>query len=297
MARMDRVKRIMDLFVEGRECVLGVDDDNVDVLVWVNKPNSFEEEEARADGMAARSERMMQLANPEHPEVQNVRQQMRELSDDDLLDAYVGTYFEEDYLLGVDDVDSMEEWRDKRDYFSRTPELLTDMGVPESDPRWTDLNAETERYMKAIGDAVRKRSETRRAELAADREALEDRYVDQVVSRIAMDTFIAEKRVTEIFYALRDCQAKRKLPNGSWDHADCDHRVKLLDERSEVRGLPEHVIQKVHETLSAIEVDSRTAGNSDGPASSSASSDSSSAAEATSHPSTPEVTPSAPRTT
>lgn len=294
MAKMSRVKRIMDLFTEGKECRLGEDEMGTAVLVWVNKPNSFEEDEAIKDGRAARSVKLTELDRDDNADVVNLRDVVKGLSDDELADQIAASNLEDDYLLAMDDVDSDEKWREKNDYLTRGGQLLIDQGIPDDDPRWEDLNKTTQEYTQAISEAIDKRQAQRKADLKQlSREENIESYEAAYKHRIAMDDFIGEKRITELFYALRDCQAIKQMENGRWDHSNCDHSVRLLDDRSEVRQLPEQLLQAASATLNELMVDMRAVGNSPAPQTSSGSSEQPSASEAASTPSTQEVTSSA----
>ena len=96
-----------------------------------------------------------------------------------------------------------------------------------------------------------------------------------------------ERRVTELYYAIRVCEASRD--GMAYDHTRCDHRQRALDSRDQVRSLPEQVLVKVIEALDQLNVPQREAGNSDAPVSSSASSEQPNVPEA-STPSTQEET-------
>ena len=295
--KISKIKRVMDLFVEGAVCDLGEDmDTQTRVLVWVNKPNSFEEEEARKDGLVARAIRLQELSDPENPTIAALRETCRGSERPALIDQLVQSKYEDDFIAAMDDIEADEKWRDKMEYLRRGATILQDAGVPEGDKRWTDLAEESEKYQEALRKAIAKRQEGRRRELKNTPESeLEDMIVEAFKNRSAMDEFMGEKRITELFFALRDCSAV-PYPDGGWSHRNCDHSLRLLEKREDVRSLPEQVLQKVSRTLSDVEVDARTAGNSDAPASSSASSEQPSE-EVESTPSTPEAMPSVAPTT
>ena len=63
----ERLRRITDLFEEGVVVPLGEDLDGP-ILLWVNKLNSFQVEEARRDGVARRGMRLAELGKPDTPE-------------------------------------------------------------------------------------------------------------------------------------------------------------------------------------------------------------------------------------
>lgn len=288
---LDRLSRITDLFLEGKEMDFGVDADGKPIVVWVNKLNSFEDEEARRDGSAARSLRMLNL-NDENPEVQEARQELSELTREELVQIIAAQNFDEDYLLAVDDVESNEEWKEKLEAMRMTL-LLADSDVAEDDPRHEQASKLNTEYLMAITDAASKRQAERQAECQTkDLDDLADMFIKNWKTRTGLGEFFAEQRVTQLFYALRDCQAMSE-GEGKWDHSRCKH-TRLLTERNQVRSLPEEVLERGVAMLSEITVDRRTAGNSDVPMSSSESSERPSSAEESS-PSIPRVmSPSAP---
>lgn len=284
---MDKLKRITDLFTEGTELVLGEDETGTSVVIWVNKLNSFEDEEARRDGLAARAEHMMAL-NEGDPEVVNLKTQMAGWSKDQLVGNAASLKYDEDYLHALDDVESDKEWRGKMDYLRRIDTIHGDAGVPEDDPRRAEYVKVNEEYYKALREKAEARQKDRRAMLAESSvEDLQDQYLESVKERLTLDTFMAERRVSEVFFATRDCQGVQD--EHGWNHDNCDHRRRLLDERKDVRTLPEVVLAKIVEKLNELTVDRRTAGNLDAPASSSESSEQLSLEEESS-PSTQEVT-------
>lgn len=284
-----RLKRITDLFIEGREVELGYDEQNEPVLIWVNKPNSFEEEESRRDGLAARTEHMLELKDDAHPDVANVLSQLSGWDKGKLIQARVNQKYDEDFMQALNDLESDKDWAERLEYLRRTAPILDDAGVSADDPRrtrYTEVNGE---YMKAISDGVAKVQAERSADLADfSREELTEQYISDFREREAFGRFMAEKRVTELYFAIRDCQATRK--DGKWDHLGCDHRKRLLMARADVRSLPQGVIETVINVLDNMSASPREAGNSAAPESSSASSEPLAAAEE-STPSSPVETP------
>ena len=287
-----RLRRITDLFVEGTEVYLGDDKDGNPVLIWVNKLNSFEVEEARRDGSSRRGLRLAELAQPSAPERQSLIAEVAMWPDDKLRERWVGQKVEELYIDVVNDIEAEEEWRENLDVMRRLPTLLAEANAAPDDPRRQQLMELQEAYFTAIRERqeVKQREQLREAE-ALSRDKLEESFFEQWRQRITLDEFMEERRVTELFYALRDCQATRVDPT-TWDHSNCNHTEKMLANRGLVRGLPEAVLAKCIDALEGVTVPQRAAGNSDAPSSSSGSSEPQSVPEE-STPSTPEETPAA----
>ena len=267
---LDRLSRITDLFQEGREMVFG-EDDTGPIIVWVNKLNSFEEEEARRDGAAARSLRVLALGD-DSPEVRAAQSELGELTRSELVEIIAAQGFEEDYLLAIDDVESDKDWTEKLSAM-RTIFLIDDAELGTEDPRRQqaiDLNSE---YMVEVNKRAAKRQTDRQVE-ASDKslDELFALFVQNWKGREGLSEFFAEQRVTQIFYALRDCQGTIKNDEKTYDHTRCTHK-RLLEDRSQVRSLPQEVLEQVLAVLSDITVDRRTAGNLGVPASSSESSE------------------------
>lgn len=291
---MDRLRRVTDLFVEGTERYLGTDDQSKPILIWVNKLNSFETEEARRDGLVRRGERILQLSVEGSPERQSLKTSIAGWTDTELARARVDQLTEEIYLEVINDVEGEEEWREKLAMIRRLPSLLADQKAPADDPRRAHLEEITTDYLEQIRIRQEKRQKERLAEFeGVERERLERDFFESWMNRISLDEYMEEKQATELFYAIRDCVATEKGRGADdailWDHTDCDHTSRLCNERSQVRSLPEAVIEKAIEALEAISVPQRESGNSDAPPSSSGSSEQPSTEEG-STASTPEVT-------
>src|SRR3954466_14924513 len=109
-----RLRRITDLFEEGVVVPLGVDQTG-DLLLWVNKLNSFQTEEARRDGVARRGMRLSELGKPDTPERAAIDSEVETMTLDELRQAWVNQQAEEMYLAALDDIDAEPEWRERLD--------------------------------------------------------------------------------------------------------------------------------------------------------------------------------------
>lgn len=299
---VDRITRIVDLFSEGTEVLLGYDDTEPGipkpVVVWVNKLNSFETAEARADGSVRRSERMHQLGRPDSPEKLGFDAELGNLPREKLAERYVESRQDEIYLDVINDIETDPEWRERRERIERLPALLADADVAQDDPRRAQLAADQGEWMQAISEGQETKHrhtfdeamEMQQEDLLAD---LWERYRQ----RQTLDVFMAERRVTQLYFAMRECNATNRsneIGQYDWDHTDCDHNRRLVNDRSEIRRLPDAVVEKVVQVLDDIYINPRTAGNSVAPRSSSGSSEPVSEPEEVSTLSTPDATPVAP---
>lgn len=291
-----RLRRITDLFVEGTEVNLGDDPQGNPVLIWVNKLNSFEVEEARRDGAARRGLRLAALADESAVERQAIAAEVALWNDEQLQTAWVNQKVEEFYLDAINDIETEEEWREKLVTLRRLPTLLQDAAAQSDDPRRDELIALQESYYREIADRQQsKQKQAMRDAKDMPRKDLERDFFEQWRQRVTLDEFMEERRITELFYALRACEGTRVGPN-QFDHENCNHAQRALSDRGQVRHLPEQVLMKCMDALDEVTVPQREAGNSDAPASSSASSGPQSVPEA-STPSTPMGQSSAPATT
>ena len=287
-SKVTRFKRVTDLFEEGREVVL---DDNPDdpVLVWVNKINPFEMDEARKDGSVGKARAALRLDDPESAESVLFDQAIEGRDQENLAQALAYVKQNEDYVAALDDIRADEEWKPKVELLERGDAQMADAGIPMDDDeqkRLADLN---QAYMKHLAELVDKRQAKRVAELQTlSVDDLQEDYRKSYRDQAGSNGFLSEYRTTELYYALRDCVATPN-ENLGWDHAKCSHRERLCGSRAEVRELPGGLIEKVREAITLLNMSPRDAGNSDAPASSSASSERASAVVA-STPSTPDAT-------
>lgn len=299
---LDRLRRVTDLFVEGAEAFLGLDDDGVPVVIWVNKLNSFEVEEARQDGIVARGMALMQLSKEDNSERAALIGAMIEWSDDEVISGLVDQKSEHLYIDVLNDMEADEDWKERLTILRRLPELLRDADAATDDPRRTQLYDLQTEYLEEMRVRREKaEAEARREFDGMTREELEKAYFDNWSNRNSLDEFMAARRVTELFFAMRDCRATQESERDldghiRWNHSTCDHSKRLLNERSQVKSLPEGVLAKVSQVIEDITVNGRDSGNSDAPQSSSGSAGQQSEPEASS-PSSPEEKPLAAATT
>lgn len=287
----DILRRITQLFALGE--VLELDENT---RLWIQKPNSFEVEDARRDGVTARTARMLELSAEDNVEARGQRFLMSRMSDDELVQARLAQKGDELYLGAMNDLDADPDWVEKLAVIRRQGSLLDDQGAPQDDPRRQQLHELNVEYLQAVQAALAKRTDAARSELVGvDRADLEAEYMEAWRQTASISTFIDERTVTDLWNAMRLCSATRR-PDGSWDHSGCAHE-RLIESRSDVRLLPDELADRVTAILERLNTPEREAGKLDAPASSSGSSETSSAPEAGSEPSFPEAKqPAAPTT-
>ena len=267
----DRLRRVTDLFVRGKEIYLGDDETGTPILVWVSKPNQFERSEARKDGLFGKQKRLMMLAL-DSEECLAVRDEGEQLSDEELVEALLSPKQSELILLARDDVEADENWHDRLELLERWNSLTQEQGSevsPEENERFIEISTQ---YIDAINEAMKVRARDFRQELASEpRDDLIDKYVETYRQNQALAAFQTEAQLTELYFALRDCEATERLGDG-WDHSKCKH-PRLAPSRADVRNLGDVLLDRARSVLIEISVSEREAGNSDAPASSSASSE------------------------
>lgn len=285
MAENSRLRRVTDLFVRGTEVLTP---DGGAVLVWVNKPNAFERDEADKDGRTGRQRRLLPLRETKDPKDRSEELQLayaatESLTDDELVTGATSQERSQQYLLTLDDIRADEGWAEDMLLLERADALSAD-GSQMSEEESEAMIALNARYLAEIDKRFMERMTALEDEIRGlPRDQLVTKYVETWRQTVGLDAFEIERWKTQLFYALRECDAAKA--GDGWDHGKCRH-PRLLDSRAEVNNLPDGLIELVDPVLRGLLVPPRDAGNSDAPTSSSASLEQPSA-EAESTPSTP----------
>ena len=289
-SRLAKFQRVTALFEVGKAVVLEEDGPDGPVLVWVSKLNPFEQEEARKDGSVGRARARLMLDDPMSPEMAVFSQALEGRDKGNIVDALVYAKQNEDYVEALDDIRALEDWTDKLAVLDRGDQQLMDLDRPMDDAERDMLASLNQEYMAVVQGLLEKKQTARKDELSAlPEDEVRDEYRKQYVETTASSGFLTEYKISEMYYMLRDCEATAK-ETGGWDHTRCaNHRERLCDSRGDIRLLPEGLIAVVNQTIRELSMTPQDAGNSDAPASSSASSERASAVVA-STPSTPDAT-------
>lgn len=277
-------KRVTDLFVQGREVVF--QEEPEPLLAWAQKLNPFEYEEARRDGLVARSRVTLQLQDASSDDYRLMRADVGTMSDDALIEAINNSKSALDIAEALDGMRADDTWSEKLDVLERTDpdEIEGDEGAQAL---LAKLNTE---YVAEIRKRVTEIQNGRYDELSSyERPNLEREYEKDWREMRGMEAFQVAFQSTEVFFGLRSCRATTRDENGRWQHHECDHSQRVLDDRSEVRLLPGEVLTQAREALQSLALSPRDARDSRRPGSSSAPSPRPSAAGESS-PSTQEVT-------
>lgn len=274
--------RLTDLFSEGAEVVL--QDGDEPLLLWVSKLNSFESEECRRDGQAARSRLVLALKEIGSPETVTFEASLAEMGDERLVDALADADNSARFMEVYDDIRNDPDWKERLEISQRRNQgELSDEERELLKKIDSDYAAETE---KRIANA---RSQAIRDLDRMPVEELRDLYREKWRDAQGMRAFRREFNKTQLFFSVRPCSAKRS-DSGGWDHGHCGgHRKRMLDDRDEVAQLPGQLLDRLLEAVQQAQVDRRDARFLGGQESSSASSAQPSEAAA-STPSTPQAT-------
>jgi len=259
------IARLTDLFVEGTEVVLQ-DDPTEPMLLWANKLNSFEAEEARRDGQAARSRVVLALKEIGSAESDTFEAALTSFTAEQLVQELLGAKNSERFIDAIDSVQRDKDWAERLSIVQRRGDAITaeeaaliakidDEYAAEVDERIANARSQEERDLARFG-----------------LEELQEKYREAWRNQRGMAAFTREYNKTRLYFSIRVCSAKRS-PSGGWDHGHCGgHRKRVLDDRDEVVSLPEGLLDLLLRVSQDVNVDRREARFLAGTPSSSASS-------------------------
>lgn len=262
------LKRVTDLFTEGAEIVFddGEAEGHEPVLLWANKLNAFEAEDARRDGLAARSRVILALKDIGTPEYADYQARSAELSKDELIKTLISEKQNEYLIAAVEELRRDPEWAERVEAMGRIS------GDMEADERVAleKINGDYAAEMTARMDAKRAQDVVDFGLLRM--EELTEKDETGYADRRGFGAFQREYGKSQLFYSIRMCMAAAKHPvTGKWDHTPCaGHRARALDSRDEVTQLDPELLQRLQDAVRDVSIDRRDARFSDALASSSA---------------------------
>lgn len=265
--RLAKLRRVQELFTEGRIVVLG--DGESSEPFWVMKPTAFERDEALKDARAARARRALRFDRDE-TEKSLVNEQLDQLDRDALINSLIGAKGNEHYVKALDAVRADKDWAERIE--------VIDRGGLEADRDANDGDRDTVQsivadYLAHVSELQQGYADDLRSELNDLTDAeLREQYRQTWREMTSFEAFMETRRVTELYFALRLCEATPVEGSGDWDHSECDHRVRLLDKRDDVYDLPDSLLTVLRDALEELQMAPREAGNSAAPATSSGSS-------------------------
>lgn len=279
-----KYKRLVDLYVAGTEYVL-----KDGTPMWLQVLNPFEREVVRREAQVAQARQILAMkehGSSEHDRVKaNFYAEGRNAAIDQLVDAELTKNFGKILNAVRDDPD----WTERLEILDRGTE---DAGVMTTEEELLLGKIEAEFYAEVGTRAQKEREFLMDKYESLDHEALWQAFLDTWLERLGGQAAMAEFKVAQIAYATRACEAVRDA-EGTWTHEACNgHDERVWDTLTEVRSLPDELMQSLTEAFDALEMTEREAKNSDRQTSSSASSRLPSE-EGASTPSIPNATPDA----
>jgi hypothetical protein len=267
-AKSGKLRRIQDLFTRGREVVLDPGGGQDRVTLWVAKPTAFEKDEAAKDGRAARAHRALAFDRDEREQAMVIAH-LAEAGVDQVIDEILDTRGNEHFVKALDELRARKDWAERIEVMDREQVLAEDRTAGQEPDVLADVLRE---HAAEIDKLVAGYRSAGRAELLElDRAALDDAYRAMWREQVSFNAFMESRRISEFYYAIRDCAAV--ADGDGWCHDACDHRQRLCAERVEVHELPDVVLEAVRVALDELNMTPRDAGNSAAPTSSSASSE------------------------
>lgn len=290
---MSKLAKLSQLFDKGVEVVIPANSGAV--VVWVNKLNTFQVEECAHEGRVARARRMFAIKEIGTPEYHLFQSTVSTYDRDQLVTALADGKSNEFLYEVFQDIRGDKEWAERVEVMEHSSDDVADR--PDDDPEKQVLDKIATEYQEEILKRLDAAQKDYRSELdSLSLELLRDRYLEQYLEREGLRSFQASKQQHELFHCLRQCEAEVPAEGESWDHTECDHSRRFLDEVSEVLSLPDEVAALIQEAFQGLTVPIDLARFMGGPASSSESSGPSSSAE-DSLPSSPEAQSPTPGTT
>lgn len=284
--RLAKLRRIQDLFVEGKIIVL-IDKAGDKTPLWVAKPSGFEKDEASKDGRNARAKRAL-LYDRDPDEQATVDNKLTELTTAEVIEALVSSEGNTFYVKALDSIRADKAWQERIEALDRGDALLADQpqNSEDEDVR-SRLDAERAlmrelhvEYTDEIQRLTDSYAQAKRDELGElDIEKLHHAYRAAWREMAATQSFLEERRITELFFAVRDCEATEDVDvpeddKGRWNHSQCNsHLATLAEHRHQVHEFPDVLVAMARDALIDLQMTPQEAGNSDAPASSSASSE------------------------
>lgn len=274
--RASKVRRIQELFVEGKVINLTAGDEVV--RLFVAKPNSFDRDEATKDGRAGKARRVLTF-DDDADEQAVLDDLVAETSRESKIRALVQVKDNDFYVRAMDDIRADKKWAERLEALDRA-ELADDSGTDEDARSRQAEEHETMRrvntqYLAAVEAGIAKLREEEQTELEAKSAGdLDKAYRKAYRDQLGNTAFLSERRLSELYFAVRDCQGTEDAtkPDG-YDHSRCNgHVVRLADHRREVREFPDVVVITARTALEDLAMPPQDAAFSDAPMSSSASS-------------------------
>lgn len=237
-----RLRRITDLFVRGREVELPDGS-----CLWIQAINSYERDECVSDAQVARS-RMVLALKQDGSERLKIEARLAERGRAVLEADLVSVKVDEKYPQIVAALEDDPDWTERANIIRRTD--FAEAALP-ADPAERDYLA---KVSQEWNDEIQRRLDDERAWLVnhyhrCDDATFMDEYLDAWLDRRGGDSAAAEYSLTEMWYATRYCDAN-KTDDGTWDHARCNgHPTRVFDSKNDARSAPDELQRLIRNAL------------------------------------------------
>lgn len=254
MGNKSRYKKITDLFTVGE--VVQPDVDDPEALLFVQKLNGFELDEARKEAQVVRARTVLALRQEGSDEVNALTDAVSRLPKDRLVTGIVSSAYTKHVGEASNAIHSDPEWSERLDILERSDRDL----LPDDERKVVDeINAA---YLEALNDRITALDQAEHSRLMdEDDEQVRKAYIDSFIESRAASVFLREMRYVEAYYGVRMCDGKQKDPEGgnySWDHKDCAHE-RLFDSIEEARQMPDELLNQITRAFDRVNVPARTA--------------------------------------
>lgn len=237
-----------DLFVEGKELVLKppAEDGTGAVVVWVNKLNPFQMDEARRAGAVAKARLILAMKEVGSPEYQLYHSQVASFDAERMRKELLDNKQTEWWAKAFNAVRQDPEWTER----AQMVQAPLDGASPEEVEAMAKLQRD---YLAEIDRRVTEYREARERELLElDDASLREEHEETWLESQGLTAFTREFQRHQIFLAMRICRAAKT--EGGWDHSGCDHGQQTCEAVSDVATLPDRVLTGVLTTLQAVTV-------------------------------------------
>lgn len=241
-AMKQRLRRVTDLFVRGREVELPDG-----TCLWVQAINAYERDECVSDAQVARARIALALKENGTERLKidaRLIERGRGAMEKDLVQAKI----DEKYPQIVSDLEDDPDWTERGNIIRRTD--FNESALP-ADPAEREY---LDKVMREWTDELERRVNDERDWLTstyhrASDETLLDDYTEAWLDRRGGDAAAAEYSLTEMWYATRHCDATKDT-NDTWDHSRCNgHPTRVFDTKNDTRSAPDELQRLIRAAL------------------------------------------------
>lgn len=251
MGKSAKLKRVQDLFNVGGELVIPDGDESL--VFWVQNPSSLDVQQIQDDARSAMLAAMFAFDGSKD-EQEQVQAFLSVVGDEQLAQTLVLGRDQDKIRTAVfEEVMSLEKFQEEVEFFQNfDPEAAS-----------AEESAQYERVAEWVVSEGERREkqllhEAQEEALAQGRGYLEREYRQLLRGLRGNNAYMIRRRHSEIFHALRECEALVKADG--FDHSKCDHSKRFLDSLGDVQSLGDVMLELVLDVLQDLKVPERTAG-------------------------------------